>query len=484
MIKTTGFSLAILFSALAFLTACGGGGGGGGSSTPVVEEPVEPELSCEELAATATISDLQGKSGTYDREYWTEQARLSIEQPIVDSAYLYSVVPDVDQCIEGVLTDAAKQDVLTFINQVRSLHGLSPMEYNSDYDAAAAQAALYVRSALGTAEMQCSEPENTFDAFVYIDAHNRNYVWFAEKDPVSINPVAMMALGLRSVVIPDWDLNGLTIAPEPPLDATYNYRSLLTPELLYTAYGQTGVSAAVIYDNAATQNTVDPEIDFVAIPYGHYPYLLKTVRWNTAMDWWLLQMVGDSDFGFDNVTGCLKNTNNDEYTEVSLSTIEGSPSSAVWSVPTETIVPDVTYEMSIYGIETGDGATHNIRYPVTIDYSSIAYIDGPLEEGDQDLRGSLDSFEDVDTYRITLSGDVVIQDVSEESYYVIEVAVFSPDGELIDLSYPLTGSGMDGAIQLNGLASGEYAIRLSNCSAYLNCAGQQRTAEYKLEVVQ
>ncbi|MEX8496373.1 CAP domain-containing protein [Leptothrix ochracea] len=50
------------------------------------------------------------------------------------SSQLYDSLPDIDKCQAGTLKRSVKDGVLNTVNKIRSLHGLSPVSYDDQYD--------------------------------------------------------------------------------------------------------------------------------------------------------------------------------------------------------------------------------------------------------------------------------------------------------------------------------------------------------------
>lgn len=69
------------------------------------------------------------------------QGDADLEMARQDAA-LYSALPDVSHCIAGALTEREKTLALDTVNDIRRLHGLAPVTYDSSYDGEVMQVSL------------------------------------------------------------------------------------------------------------------------------------------------------------------------------------------------------------------------------------------------------------------------------------------------------------------------------------------------------
>ncbi len=497
MIKTTGFSLAILFSALAFLAACGGGGGGGGSA-PVVDvplepdpdpEPVEPETSCEVLTSTSLVSDLSGGDPEYDRAYWAEQVRAIMTQHRVEPDELYSEIPDIDQCVAGAVRDETQQQVLTFINKARKLHGLAALEHRPEYDVETAAAALMIAAAGNFYSTDSSYYERCVTAEAEAGLDSSALLWGGSKfaDLLSdivfdtLNPVHSLIHWLRTYEIPE-----LLITPVPPIDPDFIRPRLLNPALAATSYGQVGPAAALSYKDSAEltiyPSLIDPEIEFIAYPFDRFPYFMAPeyswdIRLRKAVD-------------MSGAVVCVTNSNTGELVPVYNQRTMNTSGYLRWDVYGQ---KDTHYLVSIHNISDSESSeSYTVAYPVFIDYSDIAYIDAPLEDSDiqtgSKLVGNLSSLDDVDTFQVTLSGNVDLEStqVGGEN---IEIAVFSIEGELqgvseLDTPEELIDDTIEGprSLQLQGLPTATYSVRVSFPQHPYNLENEDEQTDYTIEI--
>ncbi len=482
MIEHPPVPLIVLLASLASVVACGGGGGGGSSSDPVVDVPVtpdpdpvdpepvdpEPESSCEVLTRTDLVSDLHGGDTSYNRAYWAEQARAIMTQHWVDPEELYAEIPDIEQCIAGSVSDETQQQILTFMNHARAIHGLEPLAYRPEYDGETAAAALLIaaRGDFYSTDINYYDRCQSAEAEEGLrDSALRWGRWeFEDSLPElaseTLNPVHSLTHWLSTYEVPE-----PLITPVPPLDPNFIRPLLLDPALAATSYGQAGPAAALsCKENGALPiypSPISPEIDFIAYPYERFPYFM-------APDYsWDIQLRSSSDMS--DAVVCVTNIDTGELIPVQNQRTMNTRGYLRWNIFAQA---DTHYQVSIHNIGIAEsGQMSTISYPVFIDYSSIAYVNAPLEDSDvqtgSELTGKLSSLDDVDTFQIALSGDVELKStrVSGEN---IEIAVFSPEGDLLGVAVVDTPEDFiddvieaEPLLQLPGLPSDTYSVRIS-----------------------
>ena len=78
----------------------------------------------------------------YDRAYWRQYDADAAAGTYQTGAYLYAEAPDVAACFAGRLTQGSRNRALEAANQIRALHGLPPVRWNSLYSRQVQEAAL------------------------------------------------------------------------------------------------------------------------------------------------------------------------------------------------------------------------------------------------------------------------------------------------------------------------------------------------------
>lgn len=211
---------------------------------------------------------------------------------------IYEVVPDVANCKSGKLTAAEQQKVVSFINQIRKLHGLQPLIYKADGLQAAMDAALIcVANAqldhYPKSNVQCfskSGEEGCGSSNLHLSSFGSPTIYPSEKSIIGW-------------LIDDHSLNAQTSAG--------HRRAILNPFVNGVAYGRVDgnpkvsgkenyfcVGSAMKY-NYYSKEAVGLVNDFVAYPYQNYPPILvnkqfylsfmavtdKKELWNNRVDY-------------------------------------------------------------------------------------------------------------------------------------------------------------------------------------------------------
>lgn len=171
---------------------------------------------------------------------------------------IYDQLPNVASCFEGRLKAGEAQKVLSYVNQIRALHGLLPVEYRDDDNARTARASLVIAA---TSKLSHT-PESTVacftpDAYDGSSTSNLAYRSGANSPSESFIDLWLSDIGVVSLGHRRW---------------------LIDPFLRYISFGRcdrtgtgsiTGSAIKVIYgeqrDISATTT------DFVAYPFHDYP---------------------------------------------------------------------------------------------------------------------------------------------------------------------------------------------------------------------
>lgn len=247
---------------------------------------------------------------------------------------LYELLPDIENCNEGILKDSEKQIALDELNYIRSLHGLNPVSYNNADDLYTAKAALIIVAN----KVLNHDPPPSYKCWTeegqYGCLHsNLSMSWgWVDNIPKSEDFI------IRQVI----DNN---------VESLGHRRWLLFPFLKSTSYGRvdipgfTGAVIKVINDKVAPAN-----VDFVTYPYEEYPGNLF------LKDWYLsFSVVADRDNQWNNAN-----------VDFSDATIEMHDEDGDYLD-----IHSIHYDNLGYGIPNhlqwkADGIEHGIKYIVSI----------------------------------------------------------------------------------------------------------------------
>jgi hypothetical protein len=238
--------------------------------------------------------------------------------------------------------------------------------------------------------------------------------------------------------------------------------------MAYTSYGQVdGFSTQKVFafeDEPDVLPTIS--VDYVAVPYGDYPFLFMT-RNGAESTPWSFNVVEDRQNIWSNQHDYFSGASI-EVTRIddgaALTVTEqysdtrgfGVPNFLSWQVPDWQL--DTRYRVEISDVAMLSGQLRDFSYEVFIDYADLIDLTEPLESGDRQsanrVEGTLDDSDDRDSYLVELSGNIEFVGESEFANQAFFVAVYGPDKQLIDAR--------DEAFSLN-LAQGSYTILISSC---------------------
>ncbi|MGA2296195.1 MAG: T9SS type A sorting domain-containing protein [FCB group bacterium] len=194
---------------------------------------------------------------------------------ITDYSQYYDVQPDIANCNAGTLKMSEKQAVLTYINQIRAIHGLKPVTYNIADDNLTSAAAL-IMAANATLT-------HTPSSSMYCYTDNGNTGAGKSNLYIAMGSDASMA-GPSTDAVTDWMIDNNTVV-------LGHRRAIINPFLATISFGRvdgtpkTGGqwpynwAAALKVFNATHQDLSDWNMDYVAYPYGNYPTDLFLKGW-------------------------------------------------------------------------------------------------------------------------------------------------------------------------------------------------------------
>ncbi|HSD36120.1 MAG TPA: CAP domain-containing protein [Rhodocyclaceae bacterium] len=246
-LKLVSYGFALLALAL---TACGGGGGGSDSSGTANQS---------NSASSTASSTSSGAASSAGNSSSTASSTGST------SSGIYLTAPNIATCNTGQLKDSERTGVLDKLNAVRARHGLPAVSYDSSFDGAAAEAALYmVANKALTHSPDSSGPCYTSNAASLAGTSNLHLSWTS-------------AATTQNIASSDAIVGYLV---DDNVASLGHRRWVLYPFLNKTTYGRVDgqpagtssqymASALKVIGNAASSVTMAN--DFVAYPYGNYP---------------------------------------------------------------------------------------------------------------------------------------------------------------------------------------------------------------------
>ena len=303
------------------------------------------------------VSVWGGEAGNnYDDTFWNEFENIPrgfFGEPWAEEL-LYTEVPNVENCEAGKLTELAKNRALKAVNQIRGLHGLSPLEYISRYDNQMQEASLI-------------QEANNFPGH-YPESSSKCYTEEGYEGSASSN----LAGGTKNRD-PAASMIKLTADAynRGHLASVGHRRYILNPFVTYFSYGQVENIAAQKVARFLKEPFFIPQInvDFIAFPYGTYPRILlhgdpywsfniivdKKNRWNNAGDF------------FENATITVTQVSNKKQLLIYNPYVRSSFIS--WKV--EGWEHDTLYEVNIDNVTLNDGTTRDFSYSVFIKQPDI-----------------------------------------------------------------------------------------------------------------
>ena len=196
----------------------------------------------------------------YDRAYWRQYDADAAAGTYQTGTYLYAEEPDVAACLAGRLSQGSRNRALEAANQIRALHGLPPVRWNSSYSQQAQETAL-IQAANNSLS---HEPDPDAECYSEAGAQGSGTSNLAGSS-VLADPTADMI---------GWTHDAHNVSL---IAAAGHRRWVLNPFSRQFAYGQVeGFSAhkAFGYRREEFAGAAEIEVDFVAFPYEVYPFHL------------------------------------------------------------------------------------------------------------------------------------------------------------------------------------------------------------------
>lgn len=395
----------------------------------------------------------------YNANYWTQVLSDINKQQYSTPLFLYHSEPNIANCDEGSLTEAAKLRVLEAVNEVRSLHELPAVAYSYYYDSQMQQAALVQKAN----NILTHFPPVTSDCYTQ-DAYDGSGTSNIHSSSFDNDPVENIIGWVN-------DSNNVST-----ISAVGHRRWMISPFLEYVSYGQTeGPAALKVFSfDQETSNTPIFDVDYVAFPYQKYPYIFFSDRLTNKRTPWSFTVIEDKNSYWGNQSNYFANavvsvTNTDTGESLDISDIYtdssgfGVPNIITWSA--QNWEYDTWYSVEISNVKMQDGSVQNYAYDVFIDYADLIDITRPLENGDNinntNINGQLHNADDEDTYEVRLFGDTSITGSSQEfSNMAFFINLYDSRKQLVHSA--------DSAFTLY-LEDDIYTIEISTCSPQNSC---------------
>lgn len=396
----------------------------------------------------------------YNVNYWSSVLKQIETGSFTTDKFLYAINPDVGNCDPGALTEGAKTRALKAFNETRSLHNLPAVTIDSAYDMQMQETSL-VQKANNYLSHFPSPGDKCHTASAEDGAGTSNlFAGSRPSDPASD--------------VFGWTNDSNNIAA---LMEAGHRRWMLFPPLGFTSYGQVqGRSALKVFGFTKASPNSDPgSVEFVAMPYESYPYVM--VDKGTSPTPWSFSMVPpagvSSSFNyFQNTTVSV--TDNDTGKSLNIKNLHKDSKGFGLSNFLSWIVAgwdyDKPYTVKISNISTPGGGTRDIIYPVMVDRFNLLNLVHPLESTDgatgNTLAGRLSSAADKDSYKAALTGKKTIS--GQRGFFVL----------VYDLNKRLVKSS-DSTIS-GEFAFGKHTIVVSLCNEKGTC--YSGTPSYRLTI--
>ncbi|MGC8957593.1 MAG: fibronectin type III domain-containing protein [Candidatus Kapaibacteriota bacterium] len=358
--------------------------------------------------------------------------------PLVSMSELYDQNPDINNCYEGKLKESEKQKVMQYLNYIRGLHNIKPVQYASSFDNETAKSALItVANALLDHFPKSSYLCYTQDGYNGSSTSNLYVSGGASPDFMPPSDKGMM-----SWII---DLNVETLG---------HRRNLLNPFLKYTSFGRvdgyskaqpnlflTGMSIKV-HNFPDYHNLADWNQDFVAYPFNDYPSALVDLNWylsfTVVADKSNIWNNSNNTVDYSQATVKVTDPNNNQLTITNLKYDYqgyGVPNCIYWK--TSGLQKDVKYTVTISNVKVnGTPKTFTYWFRVT-DNPPVSSLQPPT------LLAPPDNATDIEP-PVTLSWS----NVSDAQYYALQVSSNS------DFSNPI--------VDLKNITTNTYTVSQLN----------------------
>jgi uncharacterized protein YkwD len=257
----------------------------------------------------------------------------------------YTTLPNVAGCQEGTLKDYEKQQILNYVNFIRSIHNLQPVQYDLGGDEAAQKSAL-IQTANATLSHTPPTSASCYSQIGYYGSEKSNLFLYQMSQGSDVE---------SKQSITGWMLDNNSANA---VDRCGHRRAIINPFVTAISFGrvegkanvgtQWCIGMALKYMDNVNGNIQGRPIDFVAYPYQAYPIELVDKSWYLSFS------------PFYDMTSWSRNNNVDySGSQITITTEGGQPMnvhSLVWD-------------------DEGWGAVHNnIRWKVDNMQNEVKYL--------------------------------------------------------------------------------------------------------------
>lgn len=364
----------------------------------------------------------------YNVTYWKKTLAQIDKGNFSTDSFLYASEPIVGQCDPGAMNDGPKTRSLQALNQTRKLHDLPGADYAPAYNMQVQESSLVQRANNypGGLNHFPSPGDACYSQAALDGASTSNLSRSSEQtDPAS-------------------DIFGWT-NDNNNLDAVMeagHRRWMLFPELGYASYGQVeGYSSLKVSDfNMQTLNPVPPGLEYVAMPFRDYPFVLVSPEPQPTP--WSLSMVpaGTMSSAFDYFANAsVKVTEKATGKQLTVTNLHkdnkgfGLANFLSWMV--QNWKYDVDYMVKVSNIRMPDNTTRSVEYPVMVDRFNLFDIKHPRESTDRrqdsNITGKFNTAADEDSFTLFSPGKKNITGRSEFSNWGFFVLVYDENKTLL-----------------------------------------------------
>ncbi len=296
-----------------------------------------------------------------------------LQQPLVSLSELYDLQPNVNDCTEGKLKETEKSNILTIYNQIRVLHGLKTLQYNSAYDEEVAKASLI------------SVANAMLDHFP-----KSNYACYTQKGYDGCRTSNLyISSNFNQTNVVESKKSMITWIIDKNVPDLGHRRNMLNPFLKYASFGrvdgfpkagsQSFLSAMSlkVHEFPDYHNLSDWSGEYVAYPFQEYPseffdptwYLSFTVIADKSSPW--ANGSNAIDFSKANVTIKDQNNNTIQVTDIKFDYLGyGVPNCLYWKA--SNITKNVTYYITITNVTVkGQNKTYNYWFKIVDEVTTI-----------------------------------------------------------------------------------------------------------------
>lgn len=306
-------------------------------------------------------ADATGAEDRYNVQEWTQFLQGLNSSTYRSTDFIFRVAPDDINCDPGEITSEAENRFLYSVNLTRRLHRLPPVQYEPTFAVQSQKSAL-VQMANNYLTHYPSASDNCYSNGAAAGARSSNLSYRSSQSDPAYYPLG-------------WVNDNLNLANR--MEAGHR-RWVLFPQLGYTSYGQASGFASMKVFGFTNQpaEAVSPNVEYIAMPYGNYPYVLVTK--GSSRTPWSLSMVPSPGVSsrfdyFSSATVSVTETASGTPLEVHSVHRDtkgfGLANFLSWMVDGWDY--DIPYTVTIRNVRMQDNSTRDIQYDVEIDYADL-----------------------------------------------------------------------------------------------------------------